>query len=69
VGRFTVRVDPTILDQLQLSDGSVVEIVGKKTVCALALRDSSIQNRAVIKMDGLSRLNAGVRLGDTVTLQ
>ncbi|MHA2315765.1 MAG: hypothetical protein ACXACF_10890, partial [Candidatus Hermodarchaeia archaeon] len=39
VGRFTVRVDPTILDQLQLSDGSVVEIVGKKSVCALALRD------------------------------
>ena len=69
VGRFTVRVDPTILDQLQISDGSVVEIVGKKSVCALALRDSSIQNQAVIKMDGLSRLNAGVRLGDTVTLQ
>lgn len=69
VGRFTVRVDPAILDTLQLADGSLVEVVGKKSVCALAIRDSSIQNRAVIKMDGLTRLNVGVRIGDIVTIQ
>ncbi len=69
VGRFTVRVDPTILDQLQLTDGSMVEIVGKKGVCALAVRDSTIQEKNVIKMDGLTRLNAGVRIGDMVTIQ
>lgn len=69
VGRFTVRIDPSILDQLQLADGSLVEITGKKSVCALAVRDSAIQNQKVVKMDGLTRLNAGVRIGDMVTLQ
>jgi transitional endoplasmic reticulum ATPase len=68
VGRFTVRVDPAVLDQLQLADGSIVEIVGKKSVSALAVRDSALQNQNVIKMDGLTRLNAGVRIGDIVTL-
>jgi transitional endoplasmic reticulum ATPase len=69
VGRFTVRIDPTILDQLQLADGSLVEITGKKSVCALAVRDSAVQNQKVVKIDGLTRLNAGVRIGDMVTLQ
>jgi transitional endoplasmic reticulum ATPase len=69
VGRFTVRIDPTILDQLQLADGSLVEITGKKSVCAHAVRDSAVQNQKVVKMDGLTRLNAGVRIGDMVTLQ
>ncbi|MFW9934828.1 MAG: CDC48 family AAA ATPase [Candidatus Thorarchaeota archaeon] len=68
VGRFTVRLDPAVLDQLQLADGSLVEITGKKSVCAIAVRDSSIQNKTVIKMDGLTRLNAGVRIGDIVTI-
>jgi transitional endoplasmic reticulum ATPase len=69
VGRFTVRIDPTVMDHLQLSDGSLVEIVGKKSVCALAIRDSTIQSQNVIKMDGLTRLNGGVRIGDIVTIQ
>jgi len=69
VGRFMVRVDPDVLDSLQVTDGSLVEIVGKKSVCALAQRDASIRRQGVIRMDGLSRLNAGVRIGDTVTLQ
>ncbi len=68
VGRFTVRLDPIYLDQLQLPDGSVVEIIGKKSICAMAYRDQTLHNRSVIKMDGLTRLNAGVRIGDLVTL-
>jgi transitional endoplasmic reticulum ATPase len=69
VGRFTVRLDPNVLDQLQLADESLLEIVGKKSVCAKAIRDSTLQNQNVIKMDGLTRLNAGVRIGDIVTVQ
>ncbi|MFX0168197.1 MAG: CDC48 family AAA ATPase [Candidatus Hodarchaeota archaeon] len=68
VGRFTVRLDPEILDQLQLADGSVVEILGKKSICAFAYRDDSASNLKVIRMDGLTRLNAGVKIGDIVTL-
>ncbi|MFX1318799.1 MAG: CDC48 family AAA ATPase [Promethearchaeota archaeon] len=68
VGRFTVRVDPAVLDQLQLADGVLLEIVGKKSVSALAVRDSTLHGQNVIKMDGLTRLNAGVRIGDIVTL-
>jgi len=69
VGRFMVRVDPEVMDRHGLADGSVVEVVGKKSICALAYRDESIRGRGLIKLDGLTRLNAGVRLGDTVTLQ
>lgn len=69
VGRFTVRVDPTVLEQIQLPDGSLVELVGKKSVCALAIRDPTIKDRSIIKMDGLTRLNAGVRIGDMITIQ
>ncbi|MFX1509232.1 MAG: CDC48 family AAA ATPase [Promethearchaeota archaeon] len=69
VGRFTVRLDPNVFDQLQLADDSLLEIVGKKSVCAKAIRDVTLQNQNVIKMDGLTRLNAGVRIGDVVTVQ
>ena len=69
VGRFTVRIDPEVFDQMQLEDGAVVEITGKTSICALAFRDSSVQSQKVIRMDGLSRLNAGVRIGDMVAIQ
>jgi transitional endoplasmic reticulum ATPase len=69
VGRFTVRIDPEVFDQMQLTDGTVVEITGKTSICALAFRDSSVQSQKVIRMDGLSRLNAGVRIGDMVAIQ
>jgi transitional endoplasmic reticulum ATPase len=69
VGRFTVRLDPGVCDLLQLADGAVVEITGKKSVCALAFRENSVKDQNVIRMDGLTRLNAGVRIGDMVALQ
>ena len=69
VGRFSVRLDSEVFDQLQISEGAVVEITGKSSVCALAYRDSAVQSQKIIRMDGLTRLNAGVRIGDVVVVQ
>ncbi|MDO8056996.1 MAG: hypothetical protein Q6361_09065, partial [Candidatus Hermodarchaeota archaeon] len=69
VGRFSVRLDSEIFDQLQISEGAVVEITGKNSICALVYRDSSVQSQKIIRMDGLTRLNAGVRIGDIVAIQ
>ena len=66
-GRGFARVPDKLMDDLSLSDGDVIEIVGKRTTAARAIRpygeDEGID---IIRLDGLQRANAGVGSGDFV---
>ncbi|WP_426266055.1 CDC48 family AAA ATPase [Sphingomonas sp. LHG3443-2] len=69
-GRGIARVPKTIMDQLGLTDGDVIEIVGKRATPAIAVRPyGDDEGLDIIRLDGLQRANAGVGSGDFVEVR
>src|ERR1051325_8787227 len=60
-GRGFARLPDKLMDELGLNEGDVIEIVGKRSTAARAIRpygeDEGID---IIRLDGLQRANAGV---------
>ncbi len=70
MGRGVARIDYDAMDSLDASTGDVVEIKGKRRTVAKCLPlYPSDEGRGVIRVDGLIRNNAGVAIGDTVTIR
>src|ERR671921_46674 len=69
-GRGFARLPDSLMDALGLSEGDVIEIVGKRSTAARAIRpygeDEGID---IIRLDGLQRANAGVGSGDFVEVR
>jgi transitional endoplasmic reticulum ATPase len=70
VGRGIVRLGQPQIDVMQLSNGDVVEIAGKRTTAALVVpaypEDIGLD---IIRMDGLLRGNAGTSIGESVDIR
>jgi transitional endoplasmic reticulum ATPase len=70
VGRGIARLPAKLMQALGLSDGDVIEIVGKSTTAARAIRpydeDAGLD---IVRLDGLQRANAGVGSGDFVEIR
>ena len=66
-GRGFARLPVKLMNELGLNEGDVIEIVGKRSTAARALRpygeDEGID---IIRLDGLQRANAGIGSGDFV---
>lgn len=70
IGRGIVRLDPEALEELDAAAGDVLEIAGQKNTFAKAMptfRDD--RGKGAIQLDGVTRLNAGVWLDQTVTVR
>src|SRR3954454_12366063 len=69
-GRGFARLPDKLMDELGLHEGDVIEIVGKRSTAARAIRpygeDEGID---IIRLDGLQRANAGVGSGDFVEIR
>ena len=69
-GRGFARLPDRLMDSLALKEGDVIEIIGKRSTAARALRpygaDEAID---IIRLDGLQRANAGVGAGDFVEIR
>src|ERR1051325_11228816 len=69
-GRGFARLPDKLMDELGLNEGDVIEIIGKRTTAARALRpygeDEGID---IIRLDGLQRANAGVGSSDFVEVR
>src|SRR3954465_206257 len=69
-GRGFARLPDKLMDELGLHEGDVIEIVGKRSTVARAIRpygeDEGID---IIRLDGLQRANAGVGSGDFVEVR
>ena len=69
-GRGFARLPDRLMDELGLNEGDVIEIVGKRSTAARAIRpygeDEGID---IIRLDGLQRANAGVGSGDFVEVR
>jgi transitional endoplasmic reticulum ATPase len=66
-GRGFARLPDSLMDALGLSEGDVIEITGKRTTAARAIRPyGEDQGIDIIRLDGLQRANAGVGSADYV---
>src|SRR5919112_126713 len=69
-GRGLARLPDKLMDELGLSEGDVIEIVGKRSTAARAIRPyGEDEGIATIRLDGLQRANAGVGSGDFVEVR
>ncbi|MEO5612637.1 MAG: CDC48 family AAA ATPase [Sphingomicrobium sp.] len=69
-GRGFARLPERLLQELGLKEGDVIEIVGKRSTPARALRPYSEDAGAdIVRLDGLQRANAGVGAGDYVQIR
>jgi transitional endoplasmic reticulum ATPase len=69
-GRGFARLSDVLMAELGLNEGDVIEIVGKRSTAARAIRpygeDEGID---IVRLDGLQRANAGVGSGDFVEIK
>src|SRR5688572_24111773 len=69
-GRGFARLPGRLMQELGLKEGDVIEIVGKRSTPARALRpyaeDVGVD---IVRLDGLQRANAGVGAGDFVEIR
>jgi transitional endoplasmic reticulum ATPase len=67
MGKGIVRLSRSAFEALEVAEGEVIEIRGKRTTAAMALspyvEDEGIE---LIRLDGLLRANADVGMGDHV---
>ncbi len=69
VGRSIIRVDPDVMDQLNVKTGDIVEISGKKKTSAIAWPAyPQDQGLGIIRIDGRIRKNASASLGEDVKI-
>ncbi len=70
VGRGIARVDSRAAEDLGLTSGDVIEVLGKKkTVAIFWPSHSEDYGRGILRVDGYIRNNAGVRIDDKVVLR
>src|SRR6478672_6544250 len=69
-GRGFARLPQSTMTALGISEGDVIEIIGKRSTAAIAVRPySEDEGIDIIRVDGLQRANAGVGSGDFVEVR
>ena len=70
VGRGIARIDPAVMEALEISEADIVEIEGdRRTVAIVAPPYAEDTNRGIIRIDGSLRRNAGVGIDDKVGIR
>jgi transitional endoplasmic reticulum ATPase len=70
VGRGIARVDPEVMEKLDLQSGDIIEIIGKSSVPAIVWPGyPEDRGRSIIRIDGSLRSNAGVGIDDRVRIR
>jgi len=70
VGRGIARIDPEVAGEMGLTPGDVVLIEGKKkTACIYWPGYTEDTGRGIIRIDGITRKNAGVGIDDKVKIK
>uniref|UniRef100_A0A7C3EZK7 AAA family ATPase n=1 Tax=Candidatus Methanomethylicus mesodigestus TaxID=1867258 RepID=A0A7C3EZK7_9CREN len=70
VGRGKVRIDADAMKAIGVSVGDIIEIEGKRKTAAIVWPSyTEDQGMDIIRMDGLIRKNAGVGIGEKLTIR
>ena len=67
-GRFMCRMNNKAIKELNLKPGEIIEVIGKKNTAAILFPSSDTQSD-IIRIDGLTRRNAGVGIGEYVKVR
>jgi len=68
-GRSLCYIDQTIVNELGLSTGDIIELKGKKKTTGIIVSSIADKGKGIIRIDGLQRLNAGATIGEYVSVQ
>jgi len=70
VGRGIIRIDPLIAEQMDVTSGTAIQIIGKRRTTAIYI-PAYPQDRGIgiARIDGSTRRNAGVGIDDTIELR
>ena len=69
-GRGIARLPAKLMEDLGLSEGDTIEIIGKRSTAARAIRPYTEDEALdIIRLDGLQRANAGIGSGDFVEVK
>ncbi|MGB5912907.1 MAG: hypothetical protein WBH31_17085, partial [Promethearchaeia archaeon] len=68
-GRSLCYIDQNVVERLHLSTRSIIEIRGKKRTAGRVMPSIGDKGRNIIRLDDLQRLNAGVKVGDVVSIR
>jgi hypothetical protein len=72
-GRNVVRIDPEIMQTLNISDGDLVSIVGSQNgtdaICLSLDPTDTTSDRKIVRIDAQIRELIGTNVGDTVTIK
>lgn len=69
IGRAIAKIDPSIMSELNLNEGDIIEIEGGKTTVATVHPSQSDIGLGVIRIDGHTRKNASTSIGEEVTVK
>ncbi|MBQ2652476.1 MAG: CDC48 family AAA ATPase [Methanobrevibacter sp.] len=69
VGQGVARLDPNVMDDLDIKERDLIEIVGERRTAAIALPSQTDIGLGVIRIDGLVRKNSGATIGGEVTVK
>jgi transitional endoplasmic reticulum ATPase len=70
VGKKRARIGPDAMDFLKAAPGDIIEIIGKKTSCAVAWpTDEDDKFADLVRIDGQTRKNIGSTLNDIVKIK
>ncbi len=69
VGRSIARIDPACMEKLDLRDGDIIEIEGKKLTATRVVSSQSDIRLGIIRIDGYIRKNAGTSIGEEVIVR
>ena len=70
VGKKRARIGPDAMDFLKVNPGDIIEIIGKKTSCAVAWpTDEDDKFPDLVRVDGQTRKNIGSALNDIIKLK
>ncbi|MCQ2053024.1 MAG: CDC48 family AAA ATPase [archaeon] len=69
-GRGWVRLDPIVVNKLNLEIGDIIEIVGKRTSVAKVIRSTpDDEGKGIIRMDSITMGNIKVKLDEIVKIR
>ncbi len=70
IGRGIARIDSKAKDELGVSTGDIVKLIGKKSTLAIVWQaHPDDEGLGIIRIDGILRQNSGVGLGDNVKIE
>ena len=70
VGKKRARIGPDAMDQLKVTPGDIIEVMGSRTSCAVVWpADEDEKSSDIMRIDGQTRKNVGASLNDIVKIR